>query len=170
MRKLVFLTAMVAMITSTAFAAHPAGSLALGWVDWKAPIGVRYQIAEKIAGDIGFGFASYDGGNTEIRVHVGLPIELIGHDRCSLDFRPGVSVDYTSPENENVDSWMDLVLHGWLAFNLMITDNLGLNAAHGVDIEINGEQKAGDVVLAESTTDFMTTSSDVTNLGLFFWF
>lgn len=173
MRKLILMAAAVAMVSTTAFAAMPVGSFALGWVDQQAPIGIRYQIAEKIAGDVGVGFASFDGGDTEIRVGVGVPIELIAHNRCSLDFRPGFLLTNTSPDNSDFDSYMDFVVHLWLAFNVMITDNVGLNAAHGVDFMVNGEQTGsvnGVNFTVDSTTDMMTTAADVTSLGLFFWF
>lgn len=167
MRKLVFLTAMVAMVSTTAFGAMPVGSFALGYVDSDAPIGIRYQIAEKIAGDFGVGFASFDADRTEINVHVGLPIELIAHSRCSLDFRPGFTLMRTSFDSDtygDIDATNDMALHGWLVVNVMVTDNFGVNAAHGVDIAIT------DGGAADNTTNFFSNGSDWTSIGWFFWF
>ncbi|MBN1825354.1 MAG: hypothetical protein JW958_03740 [Candidatus Eisenbacteria bacterium] len=176
MRKVVLLLAAAALMTTTAYAAMPVGSMALGWVNSNAPIGIRYQVAEKIAADVGLGVASYDTNRMEFNVHLGLPIELMANDRCSLDFRPAVSVYYTSydedgPFGQVDNSPIDFVVHGWLTVNLMVTDNFGVNASHGLNIEITGdrENEAGDVIM-EGTTDFYTVGAGVTEIGWFYWF
>jgi hypothetical protein len=168
MRKLVLLTAMVALVSATAYAAPAPGSIALGWVKADAPIGIRYQLAEKIAGDIGIGFFSNDAvaenaGSTSFTVHAGLPIELLSGDRASLAFRPGVTVDYTTYENDDVDAVTDFYVHVWLAVYYAVTDNFGVTAAHGLDIAIEDQ---GD----DNTTDIYSIAGDAFNVGWFYWF
>jgi hypothetical protein len=201
MRKLVLLAAVVAMVSTAASAGHPVGSFALGWVDKDAPIGIRYQLAEKIAADVGIGFKSYasdsmyaedfeesdirgaEAGRTELVVHIGLPMQLLEHDRCSLDFRPAFTLRYNSFDEDTwftydddtekkqaLDSVMDFYLHGWLAFNIMLTDNLGLNAAHGINVEVLGEMKSGSMTLADGKTNIYSGGFDATEIGLFYWF
>jgi len=167
MRKLILLTAIVAMMSTTAFAAMPVGSIALGWVNMDAPIGIRYQIAEKISGDVGVGFQSTDADRTIINAEIGLPIELIAHNRCSLDFRPGFALKYTSFDEDtwgDIDATTDFTIHGWLVVHYLVTDNFGINAAHGIDIDIldGGED--------DSTTNYGSVAGNATSIGWYFWF
>ena len=168
MRKFFLLTAMVALMSTTAYAAMPVGSFGLGWVDSAAPIGFRYQIAEKIAGDFGVGFASMDKDQTRINVAFGLPIELLAGDRVALDFRPGFTLNRTSYDEDawgpDKDATNDMCLHAWLMVHVMLTDNFGVNGAHGLDVEIT------DGGAADNTTDIMSTSADITRLGWYYWF
>ena len=176
MRKVVLLLAAAALMTTTAYAAMPVGSMALGWVNSNAPIGIRYQMAEKIAADVGLGVESYDTNRMEFNVHVGVPIEIMAHDRCSLDFRPAVSLYYTSYDEDgpmgNIDnSPIDFVVHGWLSVNVMLTDNFGLNASHGLNISITGDREDADGnVLSEGATNFYTVGANATEIGWFYWF
>jgi len=166
MRKLVLLTAAVALMSATALAAE-VGSIALGWVKSEAPIGIRYQIAEKIAGDVGIGFQSFDSDITRINVHIGLPIELLAGDRASLAFRPGFTLRNTSYDEETYndrDSSMDFYVHAWLAVYYAVTDNFGVTAAHGIDIAV---MDGGE---ADNTTDFYTIGADAFDVGWFYWF
>jgi len=161
MRKLILVTAIVAMMSAPVLAAMPAGSFALGFVDRDAPIGGRYQITDKIAGDAGFGFYIPDTGSKTYTVHLGLPIELLAHARCSFDFRPAITIDITSPEVG--DSSTDFTLHGWLMANVMLTDNFGLNAGHGLNIYL--VDSGNDTV-----TNFGTSGKNLTEIGWFYWF
>jgi hypothetical protein len=163
MRKLILMAAVVAMMSTAANAMEP-GSIALGWVKNEAPIGIRYVLAEKIAADVGVGFQSFDSDFTRIYAHIGLPIELLAGDRASLAFRPGFTLRNTSFDDEDLDSTMDFWLHLWLAVYYAATDNFGVTAAHGLDVQIldGGEN--------DSTTDFYSVGANAFEVGWYYWF
>lgn len=161
MRKIILVAAIAAMVSGTAYAGMPAGSVGFGFVDSDAPIGIRYMVSETMGFDAGVGFASYDGGNTVINLNVGVPFTLIEHGRCWLDFRPAFSLENISPDVG--DSVMGFEIHGWLVANVLLTDNFGIHAASGVTIEM--PEVAGDRV-----TNIVDRGFDATEIGWFFWF
>jgi hypothetical protein len=168
MRKLVLVAAVVAMMSTVASAGMAPGSFALGFTRSEAPIGIRYQLAEKIAGDVGIGFASVDKDYTAIRVHIGVPIELLAGDKASFGFRPGFSLVHTSYEDDpvlgEIDATNDMAVHAWLFVNYMLTDNLAVTAAHGIDIQLLDGGEGDDM------TNFYSVGGDVFELGWYYWF
>ncbi len=161
MRKIILVAAIAAMVSGAAYAGMPAGSMGFGFVDSDAPIGIRYMMSETMGFDVGVGFASYDGGNTIIRLNAGVPFTLIEHGRCWLDIRPAFSLENISPDVG--DSYMNFAIHGWLVANVLLTDNFGIHAASGVSVEMPDNND-------DRLTNIVDRGFNATEIGWFFWF
>ncbi|MFN8547573.1 MAG: hypothetical protein U0527_06280 [Candidatus Eisenbacteria bacterium] len=149
MRKLLLASAMVvlgATIASYASAGVTAGTMGLGFISADAPIGGRYVVNEKMALDVGIGFAkqsddsdtkNVDEGTTDFNLNVGVPILMHDAGKAMLWLRPGIGISNTSYDAEGVDSNTDTSISGLLVVEVPLTDNFTVSAAHGLVINLD---------------------------------
>ena len=176
------------LVPASAQAVDHTGSWGVGFYDYNAPLGLRYQFGEKIAFDFGLGLDSFeatDFSETPVdtknyltyAIEVGLPITLIKTDRADFFFRPGLlweSIPYqldngTSVSDERAsETFFKLHLGG----EYHATDNLSLSVGHGIGIRNDAGTNPGNLENSdpEGSTEWFTHGLGITDIGFRWYF
>ena len=156
MKKVLFFTVALSLIATAAMAHDVTGRFGLGFVSTDAPVGGRYWINEKVGIDVGIGFLSEDMGEETESTFVlngGVPFIFNAMaDRVNFLIRPGIQ--FASYE---VGTAIDLT--GALEFEVFVTDDFSVSAAHGLAIMMDSPDEG------DSTTDFGLLGSNWTSFG-----
>ena len=165
MKKILFITCVLGMVASSAYAHDVAKRFGLGFVSTSSPIGFRYWLSDKIGLDVGVGISVDDDGGdsfTDWSVSGGLPINLITvGDRVNFHLLPWVQ--YTNLDfGDETGSQFDIVVA--LEAEVFVTNDLSVSASHGVDFQMFSPP--GD---ADSETDITTFGANVTEFGFHYY-
>jgi hypothetical protein len=173
MRKTLFFLVALSLIAATSASAKDmAKRFGLGFTNSDAPVGVRYFFSPKMGLDVGVGIVSDQqdtGTDKETRTgwsaRVGLPIVLVPvGDRVNFMFNP--SFQYTDPgAYGNGESTTYYTILGSLEFEVFVTGDFSVSAAHGIGVEITSPP--GN---AQSTTSWGTFGDNVTQFGFHYYF
>ena len=167
MRKIVFFTIALCLVASSAVMAKDmTGRFGLGFVNSAAPVGGIYWLNEKVGINAGIGFVSEDQGEesaTDFSIDFGVPFVIYNtSDRVNFYIRPGLLFQ-SLDAGEDTDTRM--LLSGSLMFEVFVTDDFSVSAAHGLAVEIYSPGAEG----ADSMTDFNTFGRNWTNFGFFYY-
>ena len=165
MKKILFITLVLGLVASSAFAHDTAKRFGLGFNTSSSPLGFRYWFSPKLGLDVGVGVSVDDQGSesfTDWSVSGGLPINLIHvGDRVNMHFLPWVQ--YTSVDlGADTASIIDLV--AGLEFEVFVTNDLSVSATQGVDFQITSPPSP-----AESETDISTFGLNLTEFGVHYY-
>ncbi|NNE07634.1 MAG: hypothetical protein HKN20_03625 [Gemmatimonadetes bacterium] len=172
MRKFFVIAAATALMASSAAAIAP-GSYGLGFTSSAAPVGGYYQATDVLGITGGLGLESFDSGNTNFYLEVGLPITMHSGDRSWFGIRPGVGFANFSPDdsssktafgNRSLADGTALQFQAWLFYMWMATDNVGINFYHGLNINTYSPEEG------DSVTDFTTAGANATGGGIYYFF
>lgn len=167
-------------MASSAMAIEP-GSYGLGFTSSSAPIGGYYQATDVLGITGGIGLESFDMGNTNFYLEVGLPIAMHQGDRSCFGIRPGVMFANFSPDDggssktafhRGLDDGTALQFQAWLFYMWMATDNVAINFYHGLNINTISPEDDPDTDFdeGESVTDFTTVGANATGAGIYYFF
>jgi hypothetical protein len=172
MRKALFFLVALSLIAATSASAKDmAKRLGLGFITTDAPVGGRYWFSPKAGLDLGFGITSDQretpAGDKETRtgwsVEVGIPIVIIPvGDRVNFLFNPGFLYSDPGTFGSGDSDTMYRIL-GSLEFEVFVTGDFSVSAAHGIGVVI--ESPAG----GESTTSWGTFGENVTQFGFHYY-
>ncbi|MEO7295850.1 MAG: outer membrane beta-barrel protein [Candidatus Limnocylindria bacterium] len=177
------------LVPASSQAVDHTGQWAVGFYDYDAPLGLRYQFGEKLAFDFGLGLSSFEDEDnastdpnatknfTTYAIEVGLPITLAKMDRADFFFRPGLlwkSIPYqldngTSVSNERASETL-FKLH--LGAEYHATDNLSLSVGHGIGIfnDSGTFPSAFEGSEPEGSTEWSTQGLGITDIGFRWYF
>jgi hypothetical protein len=162
MKKVLFFTVALSLIATAAMAHDVTGRMGLGFVSTDAPVGLRYWVNEKIGIDGGIGFSSQDLGEetaTSFVLNAGVPfIFNAAGDRVNFLIRPGLK--YSSFE-----TYSQIELSGALEFEVFVTDDFSVSAAHGIAIDMTNPDDEN----LDSTTDFGLFGNNWTSFGFHYY-
>ena len=166
MKKVLFFTVALSLIATAAMAHDVTGRMGLGFVSTDAPVGLRYWVNEKIGIDAGIGFQSEEvftgvGDETESQttfvLNGGVPFIFNAMaDRVNFLLRPGLQ--FTSYEGGT-----GIELTGALEFEVFVTDDFSVSAAHGLAIMMDSPDEG------DSTTDFGLFGNNWTSFGFHYY-
>lgn len=121
----------------------------------------------KVGLDVGFGLDMVDDGSesaTNFFFEVGVPFVLIPTERVNLYLRPGVQMgifdEALSPEVEN-----RIAISLAPGVEFFLTDDLSIEAAHGITYEIWAAREEG----VDNYTEMYTFGDSFTFLGFHFY-
>jgi len=165
MKKILFITCVLGLMASSAYAHDTAKRFGLGFVSSSSPIGFRYWFGPKLGLDVGVGFSVDDDGGdsfTDWSISAGLPINLLQvGDRVNMHLLPWVQ--YTSLDfGDETGSVVDLVAA--LEMEVFVTNDFSLSASMGVDFEMFSPP--GDV---DSETDISSFGTSLTEFGFHYY-
>jgi len=176
------------LVPASAQAVDHTGSWGVGFYDYNAPLGLRYQFSEKMAFDFGLGLDSFEDTDFSATpvdtknyltyaIEVGLPITLVKMDRADFFFRPGLlweSIPYqldngTSVSDERASETF-FKLH--LGAEYHATDNLSLSVGHGIGIASDSGTFPGALETSdpEGSTEWFTHGLGITDIGFRWYF
>jgi len=162
MKKVLFFTVALSLIATAAMAHDVTGRMGLGFVSTDAPVGLRYWVNEKVGIDAGIGFSSVDMGDetaTTFVLNGGVPFIFNAMaDRVNFLIRPGIQ--FTSYEG---GTGIDLT--GALEFEVFVTDDFSVSAAHGIAIDMTNPDDEN----LDSTTDFGLFGNNWTSFGFHYY-
>jgi hypothetical protein len=160
MKKVLFFTVALSLIATAAMAHDVTGRFGLGFVSTDAPVGGRYWLNEKIGIDGGLGFSSIDtgdGSSSTFVLNAGVPIVFnAAADRVNFLIRPGIQ--FTSLEAGTI-----IELSGALEFEVFVTDDFTVSAAHGIAIDMNSPD------VGDSSTNFGLFGNNWTAFGFHYY-
>jgi len=164
-KKIFFITLVMGLVASSAFAHDTTKRFGLGFVSSSSPIGFRYWFGPKLGLDVGFGISVDDQGSesfTDWSFSAGLPISLLKvGDRVNLHLLPWVQ--YTSVDlGTDTESVFDVV--GALEMEVFVTNDFSLSASQGVDIQMTSPPSPAD-----SETDISTFGTSLTEFGFHYY-
>jgi hypothetical protein len=164
-KKIFFITLVMGLVASSAFAHDVSKRFGLGFVSSSSPIGFRYWFGPKLGLDVGFGISVDDQGDetfTDFSFSAGLPINLLQvGDRVNLHLLPWVQ--YTSVDfGDETGTVFDIV--GALEMEVFVTNDFSLSASQGVDFQMTSPP--GDV---DSETDISTFGTSLTEFGFHYY-
>ncbi len=171
MRKFFVIAAATALMASSAMALEP-GQYGLGFTSSDAPVGGYYQATDVLGITAGLGLESFDMGNTNFYLEIGLPIAMHHGDRSWFGIRPGIMFASFSPDDSSsktnfhrgLDDGTALQFQAWLYYMWMATDNVGINFYHGLNINTISPEEG------DSVTDFTTVGANATGAGVYYFF
>ena len=165
------------------------GSWALGYWDKNAPLGVRYQVNEKVGIDLALGFQTSKGVDeasattpektfTTFAVDFGIPFNLVRTEHANFFFRPGLTSQmipyYVGPSGAATKKTLsNLAVSGTLGAEWKATEHLTLSVGHGVEWDkSNPFVGPGDLLGAEATKEstFGSRAFDITEIGFRWYF
>lgn len=166
MKKVLFFTVALSLIATAAMAHDVTGRFGLGFVSTDAPVGVRYWMNEKIGIDAGIGFSSFDGGSetySDFVLNAGVPIifNAMG-DRVNFLIRPGIQFT-TGDMAVGGEKGTDIQISGALEFEVFVTDDFSVSAAHGLMIDMLSPD------VGDSRTNFGLFGDNWTNFGFHYY-
>ncbi|HYJ33928.1 MAG TPA: hypothetical protein VE326_11985 [Candidatus Binatia bacterium] len=149
-------------------------SIALGFHNDLAPIGVRWWLAgQKVGVDLGLGYdrePSFIYSNEHLstfRFDVGIPIVLKSWSRLHFLFRPGLAYESRQVETDplgiapfDTDTNKDLLITGELEAEAFLLDNFSVSASHGIGYDSFDPAGGGD-----KENSFFTLGNNFTNVG-----
>ena len=166
MKKVLFFTVALSLIATAAMAHDMTGRFGLGFVSTDAPVGGRYWMNEKVGIDVGIGFSSIDGGNdtfSDFVLNAVVPLVFNAMaDRVNFLIRPGIqftSGDFAVAAAKGTD----IQLSGALEFEVFVTDDFSVSAAHGLYIDLMSPD------VGDSRTNFGLFGNDWTNFGFHYY-
>lgn len=160
MKKVLFFTVALSLIATAAMAHDVTGRFGLGFVSTDAPVGGRYWMSEKMGIDAGIGFSSQDLGEetaTAFVLNAGVPfIFNAAADRVNFLIRPGIKFS-------SFETYTQIELSGALEFEVFVTDDFSVSAAHGVAIDMTSPDEG------DSATDFGLFGNNWTGFGFHYY-
>jgi hypothetical protein len=164
-RVLALMSLLAVVLPASAFAVDTQGLWGPGYFRPEAPIGARVWFSEKIAGDIGLGFASSDatGDNlTDWILDVGLPIVVAETGNTMFFVRPGIA--YESVAVNPDDDATAFSISGHLGVEHFLGDRFSVQVAHGVTWQ-SIEPPTGD-----SISQFFSEDFGISSIGFHYYF
>jgi len=166
MKKVLFFTVALSLIATAAMAHDVTGRFGLGFVSSNAPVGGRYWLNEKVGIDGGIGFSSMDAGDETVSnfvLNAGVPFifNAMG-DRVNFLIRPGIEFT-TGDFAVNNQKGTVIALSGALEFEVFVTDDFSVSAAHGLAIMMDSPDEG------DSTTDFGLFGNNWTSFGFHYY-
>ena len=168
MKKILFFTIALCLVAGTAMAHDMTGRLGLGFTYSDAPIGVRYWVSPKVGLDGGIGIMTRnDGDVTDFSFAAGVPIVLMDDaDRVNFLVRPGILYSSMGTSAQGYDSATNLMISGSLEFEVFVTDDFSVSAAHGFAFNIADSGAPN----SSSTSDYGTFGNNMTDFGFHYYF
>lgn len=186
MKQIILITALFLMVAPPCLATNVAGTVGIGFVDFTAPIGVRYWVNERVGVEGYFGYQSneknfwnedtqaYDKGTaTEWAILVGVPINVLGmlEDRALFNVVPMYRLQNIGKfaDGAEADKYHNIV--AILEFEIFVTGWFSVSGGHGFGVEIfQPGKESATAVEQNNTTSFYTLGQDWTQLGVHFYF
>jgi len=150
----------------------------VGFHSIEAPLGIRWWLAgQKVAVDVGFGFASTpapsysDESLTEWTIELGVPISITSWSRAHVLFRPGILYDSQQFESTSPPAAFDtedgttFVVLAEIEGEVFLIDNVSVSASTGLGFASFDPPGGGD-----SITTFSTFGNNFTNVGFHLYF
>ena len=165
MRKIVFFTIALCLVASSAVMAKDmTGRFGLGFINNEAPVGGIYWLNAKVGINAGFGFESIDAtpdALTNFAFDFGVPFVVYNtSDRVNFYLRPGLLFQ-SMDQGGGSDTQMDLTAS--LMFEVFVTDDFSVSAAHGFGVSIYSPDQG------DSMTNFGTFGDNWTNFGFYYY-
>jgi len=169
------------------------GSVALGYFNPDAPIGVRYQVSQKTGLDLGIGFAQEqiaddpttvpagdEKKNLQLNVEAGVPFTLVQRERVNFFVRPGVLFKFIPTYNRatpadaySKKSQTEVHVTGILGVEWFVTDEFSLSVGHGIEIVSSKGVVANQLTTGNPETTTLINglqALDITRIGFHFYF
>lgn len=168
------------------------GKLALGYWNPDAPIGGRYVVSERVALDLGLGFAQFLGDdpttadptdtkkNLQLHIAAGVPFTVVKRDRVNFFIRPGVLFRFIPTYNQATGadpyekkSETETEITGILGAEWFATDDLSFSVGHGLKLENRKGVSANDQTTGDVESESFLSgleALDITSIGFHFYF
>jgi hypothetical protein len=171
----VLVVAAIAAIAVPAFA-QEGTKLGLGYFRTQAPIGGRAWINDKLAIDVGVGFANQDEmgataleKKTAICVDAGVPIVLVGDETTRFFIRPGFTFFSNPAYSGGEAKWINsktIWVAGTLGVEHWFGKRFSLAAGHGVIFESYDPGTKG----SKTSSSIKSEALSIATLGFHFYF
>lgn len=178
MKRILFVVLTVAAVAAFAVPALAQDGMKMGFGYFRpqAPIGGRAWINDKMAVDIGLGFANEDvagGGKVEKKtsfcVDAGVPYVLVGDEATKFFVRPGIAVFSSPVFDGGADDWASskqFWISGTLGVEHWFGKNFSLSAGHGIVYKsIDPGTKN-----SETSSEIVSEALSIASVGFHFYF
>lgn len=185
--------AIAALSATSAFAGDAKSKFALGYFNPAAPVGGRYVVNDKVALDLGLGFAQAEIAddpttttagdskkNLQFHVEAGIPYTLVSKDKAHFFVRPGIL--YKSIPTYNMASGAtvytkksesEIRVSAILGVEYFAADNFSLSVGHGLEYVstkgVSANAMTNGTLASHSSINALQALS-ITNIGFHFYF